>query len=121
MSTLSQVINERDDALAEVAYLKGVLNDLLDPEFDCPGEDGKFTRYERRVLKILKAGEGNIVRRSAIYSAMYALRPDDELVIEKIIDVWICKVRRKLKNHAIETIWGVGWRLTPLNSGMQST
>lgn len=116
MTTLSQVIQERDQALAEVQYLKSTMADMLDYGFDCAGEDGKFTKSERLVLSILKAGEGKIVRRSAIYASMYSVRPDGELVIEKVIDVWICKIRRKLKRHSIETIWGVGWRLIPLTN-----
>ena len=31
---------------------------------------------------------------------------------ERIIDVWTCKLRRKLGEGAIATLWGHGYRLT---------
>jgi DNA-binding response OmpR family regulator len=116
MTTLSQVIEERDQALEEVRYLKSVLADFVGNGLECEGEDAKFTKSERLVLSILKGREGKIVRRSAIYSVMYSTRPDADMVVEKSIDVWICKIRRKLKRHSIETYHGIGWRLIPLTS-----
>lgn len=49
-------------------------------------------------------------------SALYWDRPNDEPEL-KIVDVFVCKIRKKLKRIdetlIIETIWGVGWRMTP--------
>jgi DNA-binding response OmpR family regulator len=114
MTTLSQVIAERDQALEEVRHLKSVLVDMVGDGLDCAGEDGKFTKSERFVLSFLKGREGKIVRRSAIYAAMYSTRPESDMVVEKSIDVWICKIRQKLQRHSIETYHGIGWRLIPL-------
>lgn len=32
----------------------------------------------------------------------------------KAVDVFICRLRKKLTFEAIETLWGAGYRLTPL-------
>lgn len=46
--------------------------------------------------------------------ALYSDRPDDPPEI-KIVDVFICKLRKKLRPIGvdIETLWGQGYRLTP--------
>nr|WP_278422938.1 helix-turn-helix domain-containing protein [Brucella anthropi]DAM62818.1 MAG TPA: Transcriptional regulatory protein, C terminal [Caudoviricetes sp.] len=46
-----------------------------------------------------------------IYHALYALRSDD--VEPKIVDVFICKLRKKVKPFGVivETVWGSGYTL----------
>lgn len=50
-----------------------------------------------------------------IHSVLYALRPDGDGAEMKIVDVFIHKLRRKLKpmDVTIETIWGQGYRILP--------
>jgi two-component system, cell cycle response regulator CtrA len=47
--------------------------------------------------------------------ALYSHRIDDNIPAEKIVDVFVCKMRKKLKRHGIEiaTAWGAGYYLTP--------
>lgn len=51
-----------------------------------------------------------LVSRQNLLTLIYGLHPQDEPEI-KIIDVWICKIRRKMKPYGIEigTIWGKGF------------
>ena len=34
--------------------------------------------------------------------------------VEKVVDVWICFARKSLGREAIESVWGRGYRLTPM-------
>lgn len=116
MNTLSQVIEERDQAREEVHYLKSVLRDLCGNGLEVDGETARFTRSERIILSILKAREGKVVLRSAIYAALYSTRSESDLVDENTVAVFICRLRRKLKRHSIENSHAIGWRLIPLTS-----
>jgi DNA-binding response OmpR family regulator len=51
-------------------------------------------------------------RKATFMTALYSDRIEDE-VKEKIVDVFICKMRKKLAPHgvAIETMWGEGYFL----------
>ena len=115
MTTLSQVIEERDYALAEADALRRIVRDLTDAAYECPGETGKFTRRQAQILCALKKAGGNCVGRRALMDALYFDRADDPPE-DKILDIWLCKIRRRLRNHRIENIRGVGWRLLPLTS-----
>lgn len=44
---------------------------------------------------------------------MYGMHDDPP--VPKILDVWLCRLRRKLRAHDIEiqTIWGRGWYMEP--------
>jgi two-component system cell cycle response regulator CtrA len=52
-------------------------------------------------------------RKSTFMTALYSHLHDDERAEEKIVDVFICKMRPKLKPHGIviETAWGEGYWL----------
>lgn len=49
-----------------------------------------------------------------LYDAMYSLRHEDEQPVLKVVDVFVCKVRKKLAPHGISigTIWGVGFEMS---------
>lgn len=56
-----------------------------------------------------------LVRRDAVMTELYGLRPDGEEPEPKIVDVFACKLRKKLKPYgvAINVQWGQGYFLTP--------
>lgn len=71
-----------------------------------------MTKLESRIYNRLLISEGNLVTREQLYTAMYFDRHADEYPAVKIMDVKICKLRKKLPaNNTIETVWGLGWRL----------
>lgn len=77
--------------------------------------DGRFallTGSETEVLTALARAFPRIVTKEALMDALYALKPDEEPEI-KIIDVFICKLRKKLKPLGVEidTAWGRGYGL----------
>lgn len=53
-----------------------------------------------------------LATKDELMSALYSLRPD-EPPHDKIIDVFVCKVRPKLRRHGIEirTVWGQGFAI----------
>lgn len=73
--------------------------------------DSHLTKLECRLLEEVLTRGGKTVSKEMLLSAMYADRVDEPEL--KIIDVFVCKVRRKLGEHGpkiIETVWGQGYR-----------
>ncbi len=72
-----------------------------------------LTKTEKNILRVLI--RCNLANRDKIFAALYAERYDDP-PDDKLADVFICKIRRKLKPFGIEikTTWGEGWSLDPL-------
>jgi two-component system cell cycle response regulator CtrA len=69
--------------------------------------------YSERLMVGLLVRRGR-VRRDQFMTVLYAERPDHE-PNDKIVDVLICKIRKKLKPYGvvIKTVWGAGYELTP--------
>lgn len=73
----------------------------------------RLTEKEARFVSALMRSKTGAMSKEALMTALYGLEPDVE---EKIIDVWACKLRKKLKTLGvaveIETVWGQGYRLS---------
>ncbi len=72
-----------------------------------------LTNKEFSVLKFIATRRGRAVSKSSIYEHLY---PNSEAVRAKIIDVFICKIRSKLKaatggEDYVQTVWGRGYTL----------
>ena len=54
-----------------------------------------------------------VMSKAQLLTAVYGGRPDGDAPEIKIIDVFVCKLRRKLSAFGIkvETVWGVWYRL----------
>lgn len=111
MSTLSQVIEERDAARAEAAYLRQALKDVTDGEFQCPGEPERLSRSLRRMLCVLKRANGGILRIDAMMEALYFDRHPGEVPGREILKAWANRLRNKLISHRLQTHWGIGYSL----------
>lgn len=99
----------------ENAFLKRQLGIETDREVVRKLADAlSLTRYEARALALLYAKNGT-VSRDGIMDAMYA--GDNEPNI-KIVDIWVCKLRRKLGDGIIHSLWGLGYQLTPEGRSM---
>lgn len=74
--------------------------------------DYKLTATEARIASFLYTRCGKTVRRESIYMDAYS--GCDEGPGDKIIDIFICKIRKKLKGHpefTIETVRGTGYSM----------
>lgn len=71
-----------------------------------------MTAAEDALLGIL-ASRKEVVTKEGAYTLMYGMADDPPML--KILDVMICKLRRKLRPHniTIHTVWGRGWYLDP--------
>lgn len=59
--------------------------------FALPGDDlAALTATERAIAKLLFDRAGSVVRKTALFDALYALRLDDDQPDLKIIDVLVC-------------------------------
>jgi two-component system cell cycle response regulator CtrA len=77
------------------------------------------TPKEYRILELLCQRQGVVLSKEIFLDHLYAGRDEPET---KIIDVFICKLRKKLTDasggkHYIETVWGRGYMLrAPIES-----
>lgn len=74
-----------------------------------------LSRTEERLLGILSSGR--LVTKEFAHRALYAARPDCDVPEIQVVDVYACKLRRKLGPFgiAIKTKWGVGYYLDAEN------
>ena len=75
-----------------------------------------LTGKEYDILELLSLRKGTILTKEMFFKHLYGGRYEPEL---KIIDVFVCKLRKKLAqatggNHYIETVWGRGYVLRDL-------
>ncbi|KAB7782408.1 helix-turn-helix domain-containing protein [Methylorubrum populi] len=111
--TRSQVVallEERDTLREQIRQLE----EALRPTIILP-RAWRLTRRESDFLNVLRAAAPNVVHRERMLIALYGTW--DDAPEQKITDVYLCKVRRKLMEAQarieIETVWGRGWRLSP--------
>ncbi len=76
------------------------------------GEPIHFTGKEYGVTELLALRKGSVVSKEMFLNHLYGGMDEPEL---KIIDVFICKVRKKLKSRGVaellQTTWGRGYSL----------
>lgn len=107
-SDRSIMLQEENDRLREqVSFLERALG----LEF-MPPLEWRLTPQEARLFGVLLARD--LMTREAAMAALYRGYGNDE-PSTKIIDVFVCKIRKKLKPFgiAIENRWGSGYYLTP--------
>ena len=67
-----------------------------------------LTPKEAEVLDALNSAFPRVMGREALLLRCWG---HDSDVGEKIVDVYVMKLRAKLGSYAIRTVWGVGWVL----------
>lgn len=87
--------------------------DLRRQLVEANGRTLNLTRKEFEVLRLLFLQKGGVVAKSAFLDHLYGGMDEPEI---KIIDVFICKLRKKLDAALggaplIETVWGRGYRV----------
>ncbi|NVO13831.1 MAG: helix-turn-helix domain-containing protein [Rhodoplanes sp.] len=80
-----------------------------------------FTRTEAPIVATL-AKELSATKQQ-LHAAMYRSRIDaDDLPDPKIVDVMVCKIRKKLpEGCTITTVWGWGYEVTPESAAILRT
>jgi two-component system, cell cycle response regulator CtrA len=77
------------------------------------GQTVRLTRKEYEILELLSVRKGTALTKQMLLDHLYGGRDEPE---QKIIDVFVCKLRKKLiqatgGEHYIETLWGRGYVL----------
>ncbi len=106
MDSLEDALRNRVGELEErVRQLEEALSPL---EFMSPPE-WQLTANEARVFAHLASRE--MATKQSLMAVLYSGRSEEPGI--KIVDVFICKLRRKIKPFgvSINTIWGQGWAL----------
>jgi two-component system cell cycle response regulator CtrA len=114
-------IIRRSKGHAQSVIRTGEINVNLDAKtVDVNGEMVHLTGKEYQMLELLSLRKGTTLTKEMFLNHLYGGMDEPEL---KIIDVFICKLRKKLaeatggQNH-IETVWGRGYVLR--DPGLQS-
>jgi two-component system, cell cycle response regulator CtrA len=89
---------------------------VVDPDTRVAWADDRplrLTGREYAILELLSLRKGTILTKETLLNQLYGGIDEPEL---KIIDVFVCKLRRKLAlatggKHHIETVWGRGYVL----------
>ena len=99
-----------EDKDAEIAYLKSELG-LTQTSARIANYRKAFgiTIQTARVLIAMVDTHGRLLTNDQIETAME--RPNGG--VDKIVDVNICRLRKALGFDAFETVWGLGYRITP--------
>lgn len=109
-TSVDQLIDEQQRSLEVLRERCRLLEEALAPSTVYVPIEWRLTSSEARVFACLASRD--LATKQQITLAIYSDRPDDEPEM-KIIDVFICKIRRKLRpfNIVISTVWGHGWLL----------
>lgn len=94
-------LTQRVDQLEAVIGISGVVLPM----------EWRLTASEARVMGVLLKRE--LATKDAIMAALYRADARDEAEI-KIVDVFICKIRKKLKPFGVQivTLWGQGYSVS---------
>ena len=113
-----QAIVRRCNGHSDAIVRSGGLSINLDTQtVTLDGQHIYLTRREYSILELLARRKGNTVTKDMIMSHLYGGMDEPEL---KIIDVFVCKLRKKLSSASgenyIETVWGRGYLMPALES-----
>jgi two-component system cell cycle response regulator CtrA len=84
------------------------------------GQQVRFTAKEYAILELLSLRKGMTITKEMLLNHLYGGMDEPEI---KIIDVFICKIRKKLRaveGCEIETVWGRGYVLRDETSAVAS-
>ncbi|WP_395175793.1 winged helix-turn-helix domain-containing protein [Roseibium alexandrii] len=91
---------------------------LLDRESGIVIANGRFAQLPKNEFALFAAlwdAGGRVLTKEALMDQLYDLFAEGEEPHIKIIDVYVCKLRKKVKNLpvSVETVWGRGYRILP--------
>lgn len=103
---------------AEISQLRDELRDMRALLSSAPTVFSvPLTKTEARIASLLLLRAPNCLTIEMIYSDLYNLTVENPPE-QKVITIFMHKVRRKLAPHniVVETVWGRGYRLTEENA-----
>lgn len=94
---------------------------LSSQRFEVDGTRIHLTHKEANILELLALRKGTCITKEMILNHLYGGLDEPEI---KIIDVFICKLRKKIRDakpgaeKCIETVWGRGYQLVDPNASL---
>jgi two-component system cell cycle response regulator CtrA len=106
-----KAVLRRTKGLAKPTLTLGALNiELGSQKVSVHGQDIRLTGREYGILELLAMRKGTVLTKDAFMAHLYSGMDEPEA---KIIDVFICKLRKKLADagadNLIGTVWGRGY------------
>ena len=110
LAELAALARRCSGGLSHIVQVGRVVLDADLGTVDVAGSPVRVTAAEMKMLHFLMAQAGTVVTKQAILAAFYGPRE----VSEKLIDVYVCKLRSKLAaagapSGFIKTVWGRGY------------
>lgn len=104
------LIERQQDEIETLRERVRQLEERLAPQFAVPVEWALTGKEALMFAALVARGEAS---KQALMDALYSDKPDGDEPEIKIVDVFICKLRKKLRPYGIEiqTIWGRGYAL----------
>lgn len=80
-----------------------------------------LTGQEYLIFATLLRARGRVIKKEYMMEELYSMKviADSEVPDMKIVDVFVCKLRKKLRLIGLDivTIWGLGWYLREPETG----
>src|SRR5438477_2404904 len=117
-----QAVVRRSKGHSQSVITTGKLTVNLDAKtVQANGQNVRLTGREYQILELLSLRKGTALTKEMFLNHLYGGMDEPEI---KIIDVFICKLRKKLANASfgknyIETVWGRGYTLGEPNEAME--
>jgi two-component system OmpR family response regulator len=114
IARLRAILRRGDRPLTTVIEAGSIRIDVGARTAQCGGKALDLGATEFRLLELLARNAGNVLSRAQVLERIWDYDFDGS---SNIVDVYVSQLRRKLKGlgagGAIETVWGVGYRLRP--------
>lgn len=74
-----------------------------------------FSNAEAAILSVMAHAKGRVITKDKIYDTLYWMRGESDAPESKIVDVYICKIRKRIRALSlpltVHTLWGRGYSL----------
>lgn len=113
LARLHALLRRSEGLNSHVVQIGDLQIDIRNKQLLVENKPVTLTRKEFEILELLAMRQGRPVEKSTLMNHLYGSNDEPEI---KIIDVFICTLRKKLAEynkgrHCIETVWGRGYAL----------
>ena len=113
LARLHALLRRSEGLNSHVVQIGDLQIDIRNKQLLADNKPVTLTRKEFEILELLAMRQGRPVEKSTLMNHLYGSNDEPEI---KIIDVFICTLRKKLAKynkgrHCIETVWGRSYAL----------
>ncbi|MBL6766862.1 MAG: response regulator transcription factor [Candidatus Micropelagos sp.] len=113
LARLHALLRRSEGLNSHVVQIGDLQIDIRNKQLLADNKPVTLTRKEFEILELLAMRQGRPVEKSTLMNHLYGSNDEPEI---KIIDVFICTLRKKLAEynkgrHCIENVWGRGYAL----------